>query len=226
MIRIPAGTFWMGSDSSENASPAHEVEITYSYYMDLFEVTNGDYLNCLSAEECAAPNRVPFETWTAPENAFKPITYVDWNMAKTYCEWRGARLPTEAEWEYAARSSDLRTYVTGGDVPDCQLANIQGCWQGTTDVGTFFTDLSPFGIYDMLGNVAEWVNDFYDPRYYAIAPRQNPTGPERGSEGHVIRGSAWSLKDTQTFTTYYRAAAPEKYFAPDLGFRCVVENPQ
>jgi len=153
---------------------------------------------------------------------------VDWNMAKTYCEWRDARLPTEAEWEKAARGSeDQRFYPWGTSTINCQIANYNGpggCYNGTTKAGSYEDGKSPYGVYDMAGNVWEWVADWYSETYYNISPTNNPIGPDSGL-ARVLRGGSWNRQEYDVRVSNRNRYNPG-YFNFDIGFRCASDASQ
>jgi formylglycine-generating enzyme required for sulfatase activity len=196
MVYVPGGTFLMGCDGSnpyENVctygeshqdEPVHTVNVD-ALYIDKYEVTNGEYQHCVNDGRCALP-RVQYE-YNKPEYALHPVTHVSWWDAQTYCAWEGKRLPTEAEWEKAARGSlDTRKWPWGNEPADCTRLNSnfyrdgENCElleQGTTPVNKYPRGASPFGALDMSGNVFEWVSDKYDVFYYNYSPADNPQGP-------------------------------------------------
>ena len=193
MMFVPAGAFSMGSDSGYgDEKPIHSVTLD-AYFIDKYEVTNAAYKRCVDAGVCNPPldagSRTRSSYYSNPEFDKYPVIYVDWNMANTYCAWRSARLPTEAEWEKAARGLDGRTYPWGENV-DCDKANYNFCVGDTTKVGSYLDGVSPYGLYDMAGNVLEWVADWYDSDYYSNSPFSNPLGPSSGYY-RVLRGGSW-----------------------------------
>jgi formylglycine-generating enzyme required for sulfatase activity len=230
---VPAGEFTMGSDEATSPDhmdekPAHEVYLD-AFYIDKYEVTNKLYKACVDAGTCQPP--WDFNSFTRssyfgnPDFDNHPVIYVDWDMVKTYCEWRGAQLPTEAQWEKAARGTDARTYPWGEGI-SCDQANYwpkdQACIGDTTEVGTYESNVSPYGVYDMAGNVMEWVADGYSP-YYENSPASNPSGSASG-EKSVVRGGSWMSSDHEV-----RSAARHwpwnrfghvPHYSQDLGFRC------
>jgi len=230
MVLIPAGKFTMGSDNgSVDQQPAHVVYLD-AYYIDKYEVTNALYRDCVEAGICSLPE----STYVYDQNRFAnyPVDLVNWYMADSYCKWRDAHLPTEAEWEKAARGTDGRTYPWGNEF-NGEYANY--CDINCTDmgnkyfndgfgneapVGSFIQGVSPYGVFDMAGNAAEWVSDWKDPFYYRSSPYKNPPGPETGST-RVVRGGSFWDPDTSLIVTSRNSHSPFEYF-PGLGFRCAI----
>jgi len=222
MAFIPAGTFKMGSDTGAgDESPTHDVTLD-AFWMDQTEVTNAMYAQCVDAGECETPS----EQYRFGDPAYDayPVVYVDWTQAGTYCKWVGGRLPTEAEWEYAARGGlEGKTYPWGDDSPVCTEGAPNGAQygpcaeNGAIAVKTF----SPngFNLFDMAGNVWEWVGDWYSSDYYQNSPADNPTGPESGSS-RVLRGGSWVNVDSVLRVSYRLWNLPDNFYS-DIGFRCV-----
>jgi formylglycine-generating enzyme required for sulfatase activity len=188
-----------------------------AFRIDRREVTAADYDRCAAAKGCAARD---CGEATAPEaTPGAPATCVSWFDATAYCAWVAGRLPTEAEWEKAARSRDGRKYPWGGEAPTCERALFNECGNESADpVGSHPAGASPYGVEDLAGNVAEWVADWYDGAYYRDSPETDPTGPAEG-EAKVVRGGSWAT-GSRLLMTGYRSFAPPLERREDLGFRC------
>ncbi|MEJ5224833.1 MAG: formylglycine-generating enzyme family protein [Anaerolineales bacterium] len=216
MVLVPAGSFLMGSEATLDEQPVHEVYLD-TFYIDKYEVTNALYKVCVDAGACPWPTNRDYIRYRRIQNY--PVNFVTWEMAKTYCEWRGARLPTEAEWEKAAQGQPGWMYPWGNTI-DCNRANYGDCRKGLIAVGKYKLNVSIYGAYDMPGNAWEWVADWYASDYYSTLPNGavNPQGPERG-EFKVIRGGS-----TYTSSFALRIASRD-YLKPNLSnydgsFRC------
>ncbi len=226
MRLVPAGEFTMGSDDTGDVGsrPAQTVYVD-AFYMDKFEVSNEMYDACVYAVECRRPQQGGSATrntyFSNPVFANYPALYIDWKMANAYCEWRGARLPTEAEWEKAARGTDARMYPWGNQEPDCSLANRVGCVADTTPVDQHEKGQSPYGVYGLSGNVWEWTSTLFKKYPYdATDGREDPDklGERiaRGGSWHVFGGNSGNVRaDT-------RLKLDPGYFGGYVGFRCVV----
>ncbi|MBL8076942.1 MAG: formylglycine-generating enzyme family protein [Anaerolineales bacterium] len=221
MHLVPAGEFIMGSETADgNERPSHKVYLD-AFQMDVYEVTNAMYQACVEADGCTPPQAAGSKTQPDYYESSKfrdfPVLNVDWNQAGAYCEWRGGSLPTEAQWEKAARGTDERVRPWGSGI-SCNEAGYLGCVDDTVNVGSYEAGLSPYGMYDMAGNVWEWVADWYSETYYQNSPYENPLGPEDGMV-RVIRGGAWNNNEE-----YLRTSVRDGYAADEfrefIGFRC------
>jgi formylglycine-generating enzyme required for sulfatase activity len=211
MVPVPAGEFMMGDDKSgqNDERPSHPVYLG-AFYIDQYEVTTSRY-----AKFFQETNRPVPEYWSAQvlrQHGRKPVVGVDWSDATTYCSWAGKRLPTEAEWEKAARGTDQRVYPWGNAAPNTTLANYNRGFDfkqyaALTDVGSFEQGKSPYGAYDMAGNVWEWTADWYDEHYYGKSPERNPKGPS-SAEYRVIRGGSWLLAPVPVRSAYRLRSPP------------------
>lgn len=215
MVLVQEGVFTMGSDNGDSdEQPAHQVLLD-AYYIDKHEVTNTLYRVCVAAGKCALPTKT--EKYNDPQYEQHPVVYVNWDMAKTYCEWRAARLPSEAEWEKAARGTDSRTYPWGEEI-DETYANYKSGNGNTVAVGSYPKGISPYGAYDMAGNVWEWVADWYDANYYEASLMSSPFGPDI-SQSRVLRGGSWNVDSNFLRTTDRNWYFPN-YSSYTFGFRC------
>jgi formylglycine-generating enzyme required for sulfatase activity len=227
MALVPAGDFLMGSETGNpDASPSQTIYLD-DYYIDVFEVTNTGYAACVTAGVCSPPE---YQTsnlrptyYADPSFIYYPVIYVNWFNAEAFCEWRGGRLPTEAEWEKAGRGTDGRTYPWG-ESATCAEANMVNCVGDTVQVGSYANSYSPYGLFDMSGNVWEWTADWYSADYYATlyTGAQNPSGPETGTE-LVIRGGSWA-NDQNDIRLTQRLSYDPLGVNYAIGFRCV-RNP-
>ncbi len=211
MALVPAGCFQMGStDGDDDEPPVHEVCFDQPFWIDVYEVTNEQYGE-------AAPECMPHSSEPA-----QPRICINWDNAKAHCESRGARLPTEAEWEYAARGPDSLAYPWGNDFIADNVVYQDNAGGRTWAVGSKPGGVSWVGAYDSLGNVWEWVNDWYGSEYYGTLADGvvNPQGPNSG-DNRVLRGSSWFLQGANARATNRYGNFP-LYKIFDVGFRCAL----
>lgn len=223
MLPIPAGSFNMGSDQgAADERPVHPVTLR-PFFLDQHEVTNAQYSACVEAGQCSAPAARGSYTraayFSAPDFAAFPVLQVTWEQAVAFCGFVGKRLPSEAEWEYAARGGTDRRFPWGNEFDP---ARVPATVRDTVAVGTL-DNASPFGVLDMAGNVNEWVADWY-ARVYNPLPDVDPLGPDRGTR-RVYRGGSFDNRDGAFYTTTRRYNQFPAYHDVDIGFRCAQNMP-
>lgn len=224
MALVPAGEFTMGSSEDK---PAHRVHLD-AFYIDQHELTTARYGRFLKATGRKQPDH--WNEVNMAAHGDRPVIGVDWQDADAYCRWVGKRLPTEAEWEKAARGSDGRQYPWGNERPTSLTANFGKCcdWKGYASlapVGSLEAGKSPYGVSDMAGNVYEWVADWYGQRYYQNSPYRNPKGPSSG-EYKVLRGGSWHSPSQQDVRATVRLWDVPTAQTGAIGFRCVQDLPK
>jgi len=211
-VLIPAGTFLMGilRPYPNDEGPQHDVYLQ-AYRIDRCEVTNAEYRQCVVAGACSEP--ADLRPYADPGFADHPVVFVTWYNARDYCRWRGKRLPTEAEWEKAARGDDGRSFPWGNVLLRDRL-NADNRFGGTTRVGSFPSGASPYGALDMAGNVWEWVDDWFEPY-----PGSTFRSDLFGQKYKVVRGGSWNhpAEDARTF---HRDVAHPARAIRVVGFRC------
>ncbi|MDO8753890.1 MAG: SUMF1/EgtB/PvdO family nonheme iron enzyme [Anaerolineales bacterium] len=222
LIYIPAGDFTMGDNGFD--APAHQVSLD-GYWIQQTKVTNRMYEQCVNVGSCTSPaQELGGSVFSNPQYTNHPVIGVTWVQAQTYCGWLQGGLPTEAQWENAARGVNGNIYPWGNAEPACDLLNFGYCVRRTTDVDIYPNGLSPYGLYDLAGNVFEWVSDWYSETFYLESPSANPTGPQNG-DYRVVRGSSFESATSQISSAIRRfnEAGDSRR---DIGFRCAVAQPQ
>jgi sulfatase modifying factor 1 len=227
-VRIPAGVFFMGcnkkvdGDCQSDEKPGRKVYLD-TYFIDRTEVTVEQYQGCVRAGKCTRPEDEGDCNWGKKGREKHPVNCVNWQQADAYCRWAGGRLPTEAEWEKAARGRDGRKFPWGDAQADCDRAVMStqsgGCGRRFTwPVCSKEKGKSPYGLCDMSGNVWEWVADWYQPDYYLLGPVKNPQGPGQGTY-RCERGGSW-----YGIAKYLRASNRDRDLPAtqddSIGFRC------
>lgn len=232
LVFVPEGEFKMGSAGNDsqafgNEKPQHTVFVA-SFWIDQTEVTNVQFQMCVAAGKCAPPTGIDSPSrddyYNNPEYADYPVIWVNWAQANDYCAWAGRRLPTEAEWEKAARGVDGRLYPWGDQPPDNTLLNFNLAAQDTTRVGSFPNGASPYGALDMAGNVVEWVDGYYYDSYFVIVANTiTPTPSFRGGV-RILRSSSWNDLFENIRVASRRFSASETSAFNDVGFRCAAAD--
>ena len=239
MVHIPVGEFQMGSEDNDDEKPVHTVYVN-AFYMDKYEVTNAQYKGFVDANPHWRKDQIPsiyhdgdyLKHWNGnnypPDKGEHPVIYVSWYAAMAYAKWAGKRLPTEAEWEKAARGGLVGKKYPWGDSIHSTQANYNKKVDDTTSVGKYAPNA--YGLYDMAGNVAEWCLDAYDADFYMNSSRQNPiaggsllsltTNPTKATAARVLRGGSWSVLP-QSVRVADRAKGPLTLSYFGAGFRCV-----
>jgi len=226
-VFIPGGEFIMGKDSAAptDYAPAHNITLD-NFWFQQAEVTNQQYAQCVSDGKCSLPIQEPKTSYWYEDvyDGNHPVVGVTWFQANEYCSYIHSRLPTEAEWEAAARGPDAKIFPWGGDKPNCNYLNFNGCLEPAKpyDIRSFSFGASDFGAMDMAGNVFEWVGDWYAKEYYLSSTSLNPTGPLDGWK-KVYRGGSYK-SSVEEIGSFLRFATEPENQAPDLGFRCVLQG--
>ncbi len=218
MVLVPAGDFIMGSDDGDADEQPVRAVFLDAFFIDVFEVSVGQYRACVDEGTCAPPTSASLCNWYTSMPDDHPINCMYWNDADTYCRWAGLRLPNEAEWEKAARGVDQRTFPWGEDFDRGKANYGDGGIMRTTPVDAYPDGVSPYGAWDMAGNVFDWVADWYHEHHYATAGSDNPLGPDSGTFRVLRGGSHWFD------ATLMRSSNREPYHPlstdVDIGFRC------
>jgi len=215
LIEVPGGSFTMGCDDCDpDEAPAHAVSL-HAFTLDAYEVTQGQYAECVAAAACAPA--------AVEGSANLPVTGVDYESAMGFCTWRHLRLPTEAEWEYAARGTENLVFPWGNEWAGCDPVVQRLCDGGLLPVGSRPEGDGPFGHHDLAGNAWEWVSDLYDAAYYAESPSENPQGPSTAGLRTVRGTDAWS--DYQWVRSSNRTYAIPAGAGSLVGFRCAGDAP-
>ena len=222
LVAVPGGPFIMGHGGSDN--PEHTVTLS-DFWIYSTKVTNREFQQCVAVGKCTAPDLQDNQGYAVFERQNDPVVGVNWAQSEAYCEYANGQLPTEAQWEKAARGPDGNIYPWGNGLPAINLLNYNNNIGSTTNVVNYPPGKSYYDALDMEGNVYEWVHDWYDPLYYHTGPAQDPLGPDAGVGGQrSVRATGYKSNGDQV------PASTRFHFLPadhrrDLGFRCVVKDP-
>ena len=238
MVEVPAGSFSMGSEvGNPDERPVHTVDLS-TFWVDLVEVTTAQYQLCVETSACSPTGQAPGCNAAGVDRDDHPVNCVEWDQANTFCTWARKRLPTEAEWEKAARGEDKRIFPWGDDDPSLllvsdptlQLLNYANLVGTTVPVGEHPDGVSFYGAHNMAGNVMEWTADIFDAGYYAISPVRDPQGPAEGRSGEedpnrVARGGHWQVGFPGALTATVRNNTVATRGDTRIGFRCASTDP-
>jgi formylglycine-generating enzyme required for sulfatase activity len=226
VVLVPAGYFQLGSSTGQaNEQPEHPAFVD-AFFLDQFEASNAQYRQCVADGACTPGNKTDSFTYQGyrdnPTYDNYPVVGVSWNQADAYCRWAGKRLPSEAEWEYAASGPQNLTWPWGNTF-DVSLAAASAA--DTQPVDSYPDGVSPFGVYNMAGNVAEWVADMFDENFYGNSPALNPVNTGSGT-GRIFRGGSFGNPDGSFYTTSRRYGNASSFNDVDIGFRCARDAAQ
>jgi formylglycine-generating enzyme required for sulfatase activity len=228
MEYVPEGIFIMGTNSANSGGQLVHNVFLDAFWIDKTDITNAMYSLCVKAGACQAPSQSNSSTRTSYFGNLQydnyPVIWVNWEDASSYCQWAGARLPTEAQWEKAMRGTDGRPYPWGTSNPNKSLLNYDQNNGDTTTVDSYPSGASPYGALDMAGNVWDWVNDWYGANYFATSPSANPQGPSGGTF-RVLRGGAWNNYAISFINSSLRDWQNSGYASNSVGFRCARPSP-
>ena len=231
MVEVPEGPFLMGSSKADRQALKREKPqrtiVLSTFRIDVYEVTNARYERCVAAKACAPPRIQGVDRkdyYLNTEAPAQPVVGVTLADARAYCAWVGRRLPTEAEWEKAARGPQGQLYPWGDEPPTCELGNYNKCGMVARAPGVLHAGQSPYGALDMAGNVIEWTSTPYTAGALRRLPARDPVDADRPKAWHVIRGGSWGSYPTQLRSAMRRAWKPG-FAGHTIGFRCAASGP-
>jgi formylglycine-generating enzyme required for sulfatase activity len=222
LVAVPGGPFTMGHGGSDN--PEHTVTLS-DFWIYSTKITNREFQQCVAVAKCTSPDPSDNQAYNDPARQSDPVVGVNWAQSEAYCEYANGHLPTEAQWEKAARGPNGNIYPWGNNAPGADLLNYNNNIGRTTSVINYPKGKSYYDALDLEGNAYEWVYDWYDPLYYKTSPAQDPLGPDAGVGGQRSVRSAGYKSDNDQVASSTRFFKLSTDHARDLGFRCVVKNP-
>jgi formylglycine-generating enzyme required for sulfatase activity len=220
LVGVPHGEFAMGHGSGDNPEPQ---VILSDYWIYSTEVSNAQYSACVAQGWCSPPDPLDNPEYESHQSLQRPVVGVTFEQARSYCQFMAGDLPTEAQWEKAARGETSARYPWGDSDPTCELANLANCLKHADDVTSGERGKSSYGALNMAGNVYEWVADWYDPAYYSNSPTddpQGPAGPTAEMNMRALRGGSWVAANEMVFHTSNRNGLDPSHSSESLGFRC------